>query len=315
MQLMDELSHLRPGRAVVLTIGVFDGIHLGHQHLLSQVKERAQGRGAASGVVTFHPHPRQVIYGEEGLGYLCTVEERLEIIKSLGIELIATLSFTPGLARLDARQFISLIQEHLRLKGLVVGPDFALGRGRQGNLETLQAIGLEMGFTVESVPPLELEGQVVSSTAIRRALAQGDVAQAGKLLGRRVSLCGVVVAGARRGKGLGFPTANLAVDPELVIPANGVYVTRAHLGSASYPSVTNIGKNPTFGGRERSVEVHILDFKEDIYGQEVRIELVRRLRDEQRFSTVDELVAQMRRDVELARTHLKEQAWTTHDLS
>ncbi len=306
MQIVEELARLTPNREVALTIGVFDGVHLGHQHLLSQVMETAGEQKILSGVVTFYPHPRQVIYQEEPVPYLCTLDERVEILKSLGIDLIATLSFTPKLARTEAREFVSLIQEHLRMKELVVGPDFALGRGREGDLDTLRAIGREQGFGVRVVPPLDLEGLVVSSTAIRRALAEGDVVQAARLLGRRVSLFGRVITGAHRGKGLGFPTANLDVGQDLALPANGVYVTRAHVGSSTHPSVTNIGHNPTFGGRHRTVEVHLLDFDEDVYGQTMRIELLRRLRDEKRFATVEDLVAQMHRDVAETRRILEQ---------
>lgn len=297
MQIVEELARLTPSRDVALTIGVFDGVHLGHRHLLDRVMDTALELEALSGVVTFYPHPRQVVFQEEAVSYLSTLEERVEIIKSLGIELIATLSFTPKLARLGAREFISLIQEHLRMRELVVGPDFALGRGREGDLDTLATLGDEQGFGVRVVPPLEMDGMVVSSTAIRRALSEGDVMQAARLLGRRVSIGGRVTAGARRGKGLGFPTANLEVQPDLALPGNGVYVTRAYLGSSMHPSVTNIGFNPTFGGRRRTVEVHLLDFDGDVYGQTIRIELLRRLREEKRFTTVEELIAQMHRDV------------------
>ncbi len=306
MQIVEELARLTPSREVVLTIGVFDGVHLGHQHLLNRVMALAREKKILSGVVTFYPHPRQVIYPDDRIPSLCTLDERMEILKSLGIDLIARLSFTPKLANMGARQFVSLIQEHLRMTELILGPDFALGKGREGDTETLASIGREQGFGVQVAPPLEIAGLVVSSTAIRRALAVGDVVQAAHLLGRRVSLSGVVVAGAHRGKGLGFPTANLSVHPNLAVPANGVYVTRAHLGSASYTSVTNIGNNPTFGAQSRTIEVHLLDFDSDIYGQEMRLELLSRLRDEKRFTTVDELVAQIRRDVDEARRILEQ---------
>ncbi len=306
MQIVEELARMTPSRDVVLTIGVFDGVHLGHQHLLNQVIAAARDKKTLSGVVTFYPHPRQVIYPDERIPCLCTLDERVEIIKSFGIDLIATLSFTPKLASTGARQFVSLIQEHLKMKELVLGPDFALGKGREGDIGTLSRIGQGQGFGVQVVPPLKLEGLIVSSTAIRRALAEGDVVQASYLLGRRFSMSGLVVPGAHRGKGLGFPTANLAVDPTLAIPANGVYVSRVYIGADSYASVTNIGNNPTFGSQQRTVEVHLLDFDGDLYGKTVRLELLRRLRSEKRFSTVDELVAQIQRDVDQARLALRE---------
>ena len=303
-QAFEELARLRPDRDTVLTVGVFDGIHLGHRQLIEQVKRRATERVLKGGVVTLHHHPQIVLSPQSSITYLTTLDERVALIRGLGIELVAVLSFTPALARLSAPEFVSLLQEHLRMKGLVIGPDFALGRGRQGDAATLRALGQERGFTVEVLPPVMVGGRVVSSTAIREALVKGDLATASRLLGRPFSLSGKVTPGDERGRQLGFPTANIATNSALTIPADGIYVTRAYVDGQPYRSVTNIGVRPTFGGGKRLIEVHLLDFSGDLYGHQLKVELVERLRGEARFNSVDELVAQIKRDVERARAVL-----------
>lgn len=301
---IEGLARLRPDRDTVLTVGVFDGVHLGHRRLIEQVKRRAAERGLRGGVVTLHHHPQMVLSPQSSLTYLTTLEERIALIRGLGIDLVAVLSFTPGLAGLSAREFVALLQKQLRMRGLVIGPDFALGRARQGDAAALSALGQEMGFTVEVVPPVMVEDQMVSSTAIREALVRGDLATASRLLGRSYSLSGKVTTGDERGQRLGFPTANISMNSALTLPADGVYVTRAYIDGQPHNSVTNIGVRPTFGESQRLIEVHVLDFCGDLYGRPLKIELVERLRGELRFSSVDELVAQVKRDVKRARAVL-----------
>ena len=295
MQVEEELAEFMPEREVVLTMGVFDGVHLGHQHLIDYLKRQALVRNLLSGVVTFHRHPQQVLSPQTRLPYLTSLEERIRLLQEMGIELIVPLSFTPELSQLSARHFVALLQKHLRMRGIVVGPDFALGQGREGDVSTLHSLGKEAGFTVDVVPPKMIDGEVISSTAVRQALAQGDVTKAEKLLGHPFSLNGQVVYGVERGRVLGFPTSNLAIDPDQALPADGVYVTRAYLGNSAYPSVTNI---------ERTIEVYHLDFAGELYDRELRIELMGRLREERHFSTPEELRAQITRDVEEARAIL-----------
>jgi riboflavin kinase/FMN adenylyltransferase len=209
------------------------------------------------------------------------------------------------LAELSAREFVGLLQKYLRMRSLVVGSDFALGKRREGDALKLESLGEELHFSVEVVEPMEREGEVVSSTAIRFALSQGDMVKVSQLLGRRFTLSGQVMKGDQRGKTLGFPTANLVPDPEQALPPDGVYTTRAFVNETAYPAVTNIGVRPTFDDGKRIVEVHILDFEDrELYGHEIRIELVQRLRGEVRFSGADELKAQMQRDVEQTRALL-----------
>jgi len=306
VQIEKELATVRPQKETLLTIGVFDGIHLGHQRLLTRLRDEARRKNWLSGVVTFKSHPKAVLSPENKLLWLSDLETRISLLRGLGIDVVVALPFTPELARLTARRFVQLLKEHLKMRGLIIGPDFALGRGREGDAEKLRLLGQEMGFSVEIIPAVVLDGQVVSSSAIRQALAQGDMKKAEKLFGRLFRLNGQVVSGDRRGRVLGFPTANLELKPEQALPSDGVYATIAHVGHELMPSVTNIGVRPTFGGSERLVETCLLDYQGELIGQKLTIDLVDKLRDERRFDTVEELKAQIGRDVEQARQILSE---------
>ena len=301
MQVEEELARLSSDEDRVLTIGVFDGVHLGHKYLLSQLKEHARQEGWLSGVVTFRQHPQAVLSPQTELPCLTDLSQRIKLLKEGGIEAVITLSFTPELARLSTRQFVELLKKYLRMRVLVIGPDFALGRNREGDANALNTLGRDMGFNVTVVPPLLINDEVVSSTTIRNALAEGDMKRVHDLLGRPFSLQGQVIAGAGRGVELGFPTANLEVDPQQALPPDGVYATWAYIDDNVYQSMTNIGKRPTFGNNERAVEVYVLDYQGDLYGQELRVEIIERLRAEKRFATADELKQQMAEDVKQGR--------------
>ncbi len=300
MQLEKHLASFSPPRETILSIGVFDSVHLGHQHLLSYLLRQAQQRNLLSGVITFDRHPQTVLLSQTQLPWLTTLEDRTILLHKLGIELIVVLPFTLSLAQMSVRCFIQLLKKHLKMCSLVIGPDFALGKGRQGDATRLQALGQEMGFTVEVVPPVVLDGIVVSSTAIREALACGDVTRVEKLAGRPFSLISEVVPGAGRGKTLGFPTANLEVKPEQALPEDGIYVTITEINQELLPSVTNIGVRPTFGDGKHTIEVYLLDYQGELYGEKLRINFIDRIRDERRFDSVEELKAQLRKDVEQA---------------
>ena len=306
MQLVLDLSKFTSERETLLTIGVFDGVHLGHRYLIRKLIQRAAEGNFLSGVVTFNSNPKAVLSPRTKMARLTTPEERASILKSLGVDLVVPITFTTEVAALSAREFVLYLKKYLKLRGLVIGPNFALGRGREGNVATLQSLGLELGFTVEVVKPLMTEDTLVSSTAVREALARGDMKTTTKLLGRYFSLTGPVAGGFERGHGiLGFPTANIQLDPEQALPEDGVYATLAHVGDKVYQSVTNIGVKPTFGKGERTVEVHILDFTGDLYGRKLTIELVERLRAEVKFAGPEELAAQIKKDIEQAKTVLK----------
>ena len=307
MPVEEELAELSPEKDMVLTIGVFDGVHLGHKHLISQLKEQAGQQGLLSGVVTFRQHPQEVLSPQTRLPWLTDLTQRINLLKNEGVDIIAALSFTPELAQLSAHEFLSLLQKYLRMRGVVIGPDFALGRDREGNTNTLRALGQEMNFSVTVIPPIILSGEVVSSTAIRNALANGDMQRVRNLAGRPFSLYGRVITGVGRGIELGFPTANLDIEPAQALPADGVYATWAYIGDRAYQSVTNIGKRPTFGGNERIVEVYVVDYHDNLYGDELKIDIIERLRGEKQFDTAGELKKQIAEDIKQGRAILSSQ--------
>lgn len=302
----DELSRAAPGRPSAVTVGKFDGVHRGHRSLVEQLRARAAAERLVSVVITLHPSPITVLRPGTLVTYLCSLEERVALLQELGVDRVGVLSFTSELAQLSYRDFAGLLAECLDMRILLVGPDFALGRDREGTVERLRDFGDEHGFAVETVELLSEDDSKVGSGAVRQALARGDMATVNQLLGRSFDLRGPVVRGEERGNKIGFPTANIAVAPDLALPKFGVYVTRAHLGSATYASVTNIGERPTFGASRPTIETHLLDFEGDCYERELCIELLHRVRDEQRFSGVDELVAQIRRDVDATRAYFVE---------
>lgn len=305
MQVEEELAKIKPEKDMLLTIGVFDGVHLGHKYLLSRLKEQAGKRNLLSGVVTFRQHPRAVLANRPELPYLTSLAEKTRLIKNEGIDSVITLSFTPELSQLTAREFVRLLKTHLRMRGLVQGEDFVLGRNREGNIETLRKLGQEMDFSIDVVPPFKMKGEVVSSTAIRDALAKGNMKKVISMIGRPFTLQGQVVTGAGRGKSLGFPTANVDIDPQQLLPPDGVYATRAYIDGKTHQSVTNIGNNPTFNDRKRSVETYLLDFQGNLYGQELKIDVVERLRSEKKFNSIEELKKQMTADVAQGRAMLE----------
>jgi riboflavin kinase/FMN adenylyltransferase len=301
----EELLRFSVPGPTVLTIGNFDGVHLGHQYLVRKVIEQAQQRGMIAGAVTLYPDPVRVLRPEEPMKYLTSLEERLELLRGLGLELVVPLSFTSELAELSPRQFLELLKERLNLGVLVMGPDNVFGRNREGTPERVQETGRELGFDVEVLEAPLSDGAPVSATAIRNALADGDLESVTRQLGRWYSLRGPVVRGDQRGRTIGFPTANIAVTADRAMPAFGVYATWAHVRGKRYASATNIGMRPTFNGQRPSVETYIIDFEGDIYDDVIRVELVSRLRTEQRFNGIDEIKAQIGRDVAQARVLLK----------
>jgi riboflavin kinase/FMN adenylyltransferase len=300
----EELARHAPGRPLAVTIGVFDGVHLGHRHLIDTLKRRATERRLASGVVTLHPDPVQVLRPEVRIAYLTSLEERVELLRATGVDTVAPLTFTSEVAELSAFQFLELLHATLDVKFILMGPDHAFGRGREGTPQRVAEIGEDLGFEVEVLPaPLEGTSGAVSATAIRNSLAAGEMESVERLLGRPFSIRGPVVRGAERGRTIGFPTANLAVTPDRALPAYGVYITRAIVGGRAYASATNIGIKPTFEGERPSFEAHILDFEGDLYGRVIRIEVLQRLRGEVKFDSIDSLKAAIAADVQKTRDY------------
>jgi riboflavin kinase/FMN adenylyltransferase len=303
----DELERHAAGRPTAITIGVFDGVHRGHRHLIDALRQRAAERGLASGIVTLHPSPIQVLRPDVRVSYLTSLEERVELLRATGVDTVAPLTFTSEVAELSATDFLGLLRDTLDMRFLFMGPDNAFGRGREGTPQRCAEIGEELGFEVEVLAsPLGGDGGRVSATAVRSALADGDMERVAELLGRSYALRGPVVRGHERGRGIGFPTANLAVTPDRALPAFGVYVSRAETLGRSYAAATNIGINPTFDDPLPSVETYILDFEGDLYGRELRIEVLHRLRGEIKFDGIDALVAAIGADVQAARDYFAE---------
>jgi riboflavin kinase / FMN adenylyltransferase len=306
MRFVESLAELTPDRPTLLTIGKFDGVHRAHQHLIATLVDGARERGAQSAVLTFDPHPDEVLHPERGIRYLTTVPERAALIAELGVDLMVALPFTAAVARWSAEEFMRFLRAHLALRELWVGPDFRLGHKAQGTIEVLRALGQTLGYAVHPIPLWTLDGEMVRSTSIRDALAAGQVDDARRQLGRPFSLQAEVVPGDQRGRTIGFPTANLAVPASHVLPADGVYACQVALldaddPAARHPAVTNIGVRPTFGTLGRTVETHLLAGGRDLYGQTIRVEFLARLRGEQRFAGVEQLVAQIQQDVARAK--------------
>ncbi|MYC06934.1 MAG: bifunctional riboflavin kinase/FAD synthetase [Chloroflexi bacterium] len=305
MRIERELGQAHIDRNSVLTIGVFDGVHLGHQSLITKVIAEARAQNASAGVLTFRNHPDSVLNPNFQPQYITSIEERIRLIEKLGADFVVPVSFDEEVARLRARKFAELLRGKLRMHGLVVGPDFAMGYKREGNVDTLTKIGAELGFSVSAVDLLSEGGTAVRSTNIRRALVDGRVADAAKKLGRNFAIIGSVVPGEQRGRILGFPTANIEVRPHMAIPGNGIYATRAFVNGERYMAATSIGTRPTFDGKGRTIEAYLLGFDSNLYNMELRLEFVQRLRDELKFDSVDALLEQMELDVEQTRTLLQ----------
>ncbi|PZN12044.1 MAG: bifunctional riboflavin kinase/FAD synthetase [Bacillota bacterium] len=295
----DEPTHV--------AIGTFDGVHRGHQALLRGAVAAARAQGGRAVALTFDPHPLAVLAPDRLPPLLGSLDDRLALLAWTGIDTAVVARFDAALARMEAREFARrMLAGRLRARTVFVGFNFQFGRGGLGSAADLERWGPELGFRAHVVPPVQVDRRPVSSTWIRRLLEAGDVAGAAAALGRLYSIAGIVRRGEGRGAGIGFPTANLSTPPGLVLPAEGVYAVWVAWNGRLWPGVANIGRRPTFGGGELRLEVHLLDVKEDLYGQSLRVGFVRRLREERRFSGPDELAAQIREDVRAAREWLRE---------
>jgi riboflavin kinase / FMN adenylyltransferase len=289
-------------RPAFLTIGNFDGVHRGHQMLVSEMVEAAHVAGCQAGLLTFDPHPLAVLRPDVALSYLTAPEERADLLAALGLDFVLILPFDRAVAALSAAEFMRQLVAHVPLCALWIGPDFALGRGRDGDAARLRELGRELGYELRGTPAYDWRGEPVRSSRIRSLLTgEGAVAQAGELLGRPYEVWGEVVHGAQRGRGLGFPTANLALPPGRLLPAYGIYACWAWRGETGYPAAVNVGVRPSFDNGHPSVEAYLLDFDGDLYGETLGLSFIQRLRGEQRFADVHALIDQMSRDVEAAR--------------
>jgi riboflavin kinase/FMN adenylyltransferase len=312
---MEFTTTLSPGEAIAITIGNFDGIHRGHQRLMHELRKMAETLHCKPVMITFSPHTLMVVKPDIYVQYLTTLEEKLALAREYGaIDDNIVIKFTREVAAMSAGEFIDCLRARFTIKGMVVGENFSLGHNRQGNVAFLERYAQEHQIMLQAISLEEAEHTRISSTRIRSLVSEGQVTEANAMLGHAVVVSGKVVRGNERGRLIGFPTANLRLDPHKLLPANGVYVAHVHVhngqdgadsdsfsGFSVYNGVVNIGIRPTFDGKERLVEAHLLDVNIDLYDKEISIEFLERLRDEQRFSGIDALKAQISSDVQRAR--------------
>lgn len=305
MRIFRGIEEYESDKAACVTTGTFDGVHIGHKKILSQVSAKAHAKGAVSVLVTFDPHPRKVLFPDQsGLQLINTLDEKLELLESCGIDAVIVQPFTMDFSRTTALSYVrDLLVEKVKMTRLVIGYDHQFGKNREGSIEQLSEYAPVYGFTVDEIPAQEIDAVNVSSTKVRYALNDGEIEEANSFLGYQFFVSGKVVSGKGRGRGLSIPTANLEIsDKDKIIPKSGVYAVNVSVNEKLFSGVLNIGNNPTFGDdNQPTVEVHILDFEADIYDQHIRLYFKKRIRDEKKFESSDELVAQIERDIKIAR--------------
>ncbi len=304
MNHFNNLAEIHLDQPSMVTIGVFDGVHRGHQHLIRSLTAEAHASGRLAVALTFFPHPDIVLRKLTGRYYLTTPDQRARLMTDLGIDYVVTLPFNDELRQIRAADFVDQLLEHLHLESLWVGSDFAMGYKREGNVEFLRAQGEQKGFTLKVIDLLMTDHAAISSTAIRELLLEGRVGEARDLLGRSYSLTGEVVHGEKRGRQIGYPTANIDVWSEQVIPANGIYAGWALVGDERFMAMTNVGVRPTFDGTNVTVEAYLLDFDRDLYGQQLTFTFEKYMRPEAKFTTIPDLIARIDQDVIEGRAYL-----------
>ena len=288
-----------------VTIGNFDGVHLGHRYIFEKLTREAHADGHPAVAITFEPHPKMIIHPERKPFYLITsLTEKIDLLGQQGLDALVLIPFSMDFAKMTAENFIRrILWDKLRLTKILIGHDYTFGQGKEGNEAFLKVYGEKLGFDVEVMDAFMMGDVIISSTRVRNAILVGDVKSAARYLGRPYNLKGIVVEGHHRGEGLGFPTAN--IEPEKVLlPAGGVYAARVQLEGRSYDAVLNIGMNPTFGDNQQTLEVFVLDFHERIYGKQMEVLFIEKLRDEKKFSGPEELVGQIKLDITQTRAIL-----------
>lgn len=298
MVTVQSITNYDKEHPTAITIGTFDGVHIGHQKILRRLIKNAELLDLKSTVLTFFPHPRMVLQKDADIKLLNTVDEKSKILESLGLDYLIIHPFTKEFSRLSATAFVrDILVNSLRTKKIIIGYDHRFGRNRDANISDLMAFGSTLDFEVEEIPAQEIDEVSVSSTKIRKALEEGDIETANKYLGYSYMLTGIVKKGKGLGKQLNFPTANLFIEePYKLVPKNGVYVVQCTMGKATVSGMMNIGFNPTVSGKEKSIEIHFFDLEKDLYHQKLQIDIVARIRDEHKFDSVDSLKVQLQKD-------------------
>lgn len=307
MRIINDLTFTKADfSSPVVTIGNYDGLHLGHQAIITRAIELARSSGRESGVLTFEPHPVQFLHPELRIPLITPYRKKMMLLERFGVDCAINLPFTKDIARMSAEGFIqNIVLNRIAPSWVVIGFNFTFGKGRSGTAAELKKMGKRLGFEVEVIPPHTVAGEVVSSTRIRTLILQGDIAEANRMLGMNHFILGTVIHGHARGKGLGFPTANLEMAGDLY-PKAGVYAATVIVGNEPYQGVVNIGTNPTFKDQEFAVEAFLFDYHDDLYGKEVQVNFVARIRDEATFPSPEALVRQIEQDVRTAKEILRE---------
>jgi len=301
MKIFRDINEIKFDKRTVLTLGTFDGIHLGHQQIIRKVVESSEEFHLRNIVITFHPHPRKVINPELQIKLLTTSEEQIEILEKLGVQNLFVINFTKEFSELTPDEFIkNYLVEKIGLSRIVIGYDHHFGKGRGGDVNFLIASGKQYGFEILQIPPFIIDNEPVSSTKIRNELESGNINKVNRMLGRTYSFSGVVVEGDKRGRKLGYPTANISLsDEDKMLPQLGIYAVLVNIDGTEHKGLLSIGKRPTFYDDGKVIpEVYIYDFNNDIYGKEIKINLVEKLRGEEKFNTAEELIRQMDIDKE-----------------
>ncbi len=308
MQVYNDLNSIEKNENTVITIGTFDGIHLGHQHIIEQLKKKSSAYGGRNFLVTFNPHPRKVVSKSGDVKVLNTLKEKEEILRKLEIDNLFVINFTKEFSQYPAEKFVNeYLINGIGLREIVIGYDHHFGKGRGGSIETLMEMGEQNNFIVNRVNEVTINGDKISSTAVRNALTDGNVQHANSILGRYYSFSGTVIHGDKRGRTLGFPTANIKLDDsDKLLPAIGIYVVEFFVNNKKHFGLLSIGRRPTFYNEGTIIpEVYIYDFDEDIYDEYVTVNVIQRLRGEEKFSSVDDLIAQMNKDKSAGREILE----------
>jgi len=298
MQILSNLFEIKLSKSTIATIGTFDGIHIGHQKILNSLARFAKENSLKSVVITFDPHPRKIINKKNSIELINTIEEKKEKIKTLGIDYLIVQKFDEKFSETEANKFVEILKNNINIEKLIVGYDHRFGKNRNADINDLKKYGKELNFEVIEIDALEIEEVNISSTKIRSAIKDGNIRQANSYLGYNFFLGGEVVKGHSRGKELGFPTANLKIDEDKIIPKNGVYLVKSKIDHQDIYGMMNIGYNPTFNNKSKKIETHFFNLNKNLYGKIIKIELLEYIREEKRFETVDDLIQRLKLDRE-----------------
>jgi riboflavin kinase/FMN adenylyltransferase len=307
LKIFHSINEFHSDKKTIVTIGTFDGVHLGHTAILKKLTQNTQNETFESTVLTFFPHPRMVLQGKSDLKLLNTINEKIELLEKIGIDNLIIHPFDEKFAELNAEAFVStILVDHLRVQKIIIGYDHRFGKNRTANIDDLISFGAQFGFEVEQISAQEIDEISISSTKIRTALEEGDIQLANEYLGYSYFLSGTVVKGKQLGRTIGFPTANISLEEDYkLVPQNGVYVVQAEIDSKSIYGMMNIGFNPTVQGKQKTIEVHFFDFEADIYNRKIQVAILQRIRSEKKFESIELLTKQLDEDRSFSRNYLQ----------